>query len=355
MFRARPASPRPSSPTRCCRRCTPRSARWPGGLRLARRAGAPTGSTSSTSSCRWPGATARSAPPTVAGIAALLRRHLPADDPLRGVRRRPRHPGARRPAAARLPHRQHRPGAAGRDADGTPRYLVVDYKTNWLGAARPLTVGRLHARARWPAAMREAHYPLQALLYSVALHRFLRWRQPGYDPGTHLGGVLYLFLRGMCGPDTPGRRRDAERGVRLVAAGRAGHRPVRPAGGRRRDRRSTDDVQLVRRATGLLAAFNEAGVLAAADVHVATRLGRLGGESDDRVLLAAALAVRALRRWLGLPRPGHRPGHDRRGGRPGRGARRAGLARPGRVDGRRWGRARWSRSAPTATRRCRCG
>ncbi len=55
------------------------------------------------------------------------------------------------------------------------------------------------------------------------------------------------------------------------------------------------DVQLVRRATGLLADFNTAGVLAAADVHVATRLGRLGGESDDRVLLAAALAVRALR------------------------------------------------------------
>ena len=55
------------------------------------------------------------------------------------------------------------------------------------------------------------------------------------------------------------------------------------------------DVQLVRRATGRLADFNAAGVLAAADVHVATRLGRLGGESDDRVLLAAALAVRALR------------------------------------------------------------
>jgi exodeoxyribonuclease V beta subunit len=53
------------------------------------------------------------------------------------------------------------------------------------------------------AAMRQAHYPLQALLYSVALHRFLRWRQPGYDPAQHLGGVLYLFLRGMAGPATP--------------------------------------------------------------------------------------------------------------------------------------------------------
>ena len=36
--------------------------------------------------------------------------------------------------------------------------------------------------------MLRAHYVLQALLYSVALHRYLRWRQPGYDPARHLGG-----------------------------------------------------------------------------------------------------------------------------------------------------------------------
>ena len=54
--------------------------------------------------------------------------------------------------------------------------------------------------AAMAAAMVDAHYPLQALLYSVALHRYLRWRQPGYDPERHLGGVLYLFVRGMCGP-----------------------------------------------------------------------------------------------------------------------------------------------------------
>ena len=47
------------------------------------------------------------------------------------------------------------------------------------------------------SAMAAAHYPLQALLYSAALHRYLRWRQPDYDPDSHLGGVLYLFLRGM--------------------------------------------------------------------------------------------------------------------------------------------------------------
>jgi exodeoxyribonuclease V beta subunit len=42
------------------------------------------------------------------------------------------------------------------------------------------------------------------LLYDVALHRYLRWRHPGYDPATQLGGVLYLFLRGMCGPGVTG-------------------------------------------------------------------------------------------------------------------------------------------------------
>ncbi len=52
-------------------------------------------------------------------------------------------------------------------------------------------------------AMVHSHYPLQALLYSVVLHRYLRWRMPGYDPERHLGGVLYLYVRGMVGPQTP--------------------------------------------------------------------------------------------------------------------------------------------------------
>ena len=57
----------------------------------------------------------------------------------------------------------------------------------------------------------------------------------------------------------------------------------------------TGDAQLVRGASGLLGAFNRSGVLAAADVHVATRLGRLGDERSEPVLLAAALAVRSAR------------------------------------------------------------
>jgi exodeoxyribonuclease V beta subunit len=80
------------------------------------------------------------------------------------------------------------------------RYVVVDYKTNRLGVrGTPLTTWDYRPEAL-ESAMVEAHYPLQALLYDVALHRYLRWRQPEYDPEVHLGGALYLFLRGMTGP-----------------------------------------------------------------------------------------------------------------------------------------------------------
>jgi exodeoxyribonuclease V beta subunit len=87
-------------------------------------------------------------------------------------------------------------------ADGH-RYVVVDYKSNWLGDGDGSLTSADYERDRLVEAMLHSDYPLQALLYSVVLHRFLRWRQPGYDPQRHLGGVLYLFVRGMCGPDTP--------------------------------------------------------------------------------------------------------------------------------------------------------
>jgi exodeoxyribonuclease V alpha subunit len=55
------------------------------------------------------------------------------------------------------------------------------------------------------------------------------------------------------------------------------------------------DARLAHSASGLLAEFNRAGVLDAADVHVATRVGRLAGERSEPALLALALAVRGLR------------------------------------------------------------
>ncbi len=131
----------------------------------------------------------------------------------------------------------------------------------------------------------------------MALHRYLRWRQPGYDPEQHLGGVLYLFLRGMCGPETPvadgvpyGVFSWSPPAALVTDLSDLLHR------GRRRDGRGRESVERALRAEGQLAPeFNRAGVLTSADVHVARRLQRLCGENDERVLLAAALAVRAVR------------------------------------------------------------
>ncbi|RYB94254.1 exodeoxyribonuclease V subunit beta [Nocardioides oleivorans] len=86
---------------------------------------------------------------------------------------------------------------------GRTRYVTIDYKTNWLGdRAAPATAWEYRPEVL-DEAMGHSDYPLQALLYTVVLHRYLRWRLPGYDPAEHLGGVLYLYLRGMCGPETP--------------------------------------------------------------------------------------------------------------------------------------------------------
>lgn len=64
------------------------------------------------------------------------------------------------------------------------------------------------------------------------------------------------------------------------------------------ERFETDDPhdhRLVPGLGGLLGTFNAAGVLTAADVHTANRLGELAGEDDERLRLAVALAVRAAR------------------------------------------------------------
>ncbi len=59
--------------------------------------------------------------------------------------------------------------------------------------------------------------------------------------------------------------------------------------------RTAEDRDVAVGATGLLGTFNRAGMVAAGDVHVASTLGRLAGEDDPSVLLAAALTCRAVR------------------------------------------------------------
>ncbi len=138
------------------------------------------------------------------GICDLLTMHLPADDPLAHYPAAMRHDGlSGRRLAGFLSGSIDAVLRVGTVAH--PRFLVVDYKTNWIGGswADSALSAEDYSTGAMTDAMVHSHYPLQALLYQVALHRFLRWRLPGYEPERHLGGALYLFVRGMCGPDTP--------------------------------------------------------------------------------------------------------------------------------------------------------
>ena len=91
-----------------------------------------------------------------------------------------------------------------RGEDGArDRYVISDYKTNRLGPFDRDSQSIDYHPSLLPTAMIEHDYPLQALLYSVALHRYLRWRLRDYDPAVHLGGAAYLFIRGMSGAETP--------------------------------------------------------------------------------------------------------------------------------------------------------
>jgi exodeoxyribonuclease V beta subunit len=132
---------------------------------------------------------------SVRHMADTIRAHLPADDPLAAY---PDLLGELTPPPLRgfltgsIDAVLRQPG---------PRFTVVDYKTNKL-VAGPVDATDYTQQAMAEEMLR-AHYPLQALLYLVALHRYLRWRMPGYTPEQHLGGAKYLFVRAMIGPDTP--------------------------------------------------------------------------------------------------------------------------------------------------------
>jgi len=135
-------------------------------------------------------------------LAPLLREHLPPGDAVRAWA----DVLDAQPALAEQDLRGYLTGSVDVVLRTGGRYLVVDYKTNWLGPfgdpEQPLTAASYRPEALVDA-MGHSSYPLQALLYAVVAHRFLRWRVRDYSPRRHLGGVLYLYVRGMCGPDTP--------------------------------------------------------------------------------------------------------------------------------------------------------
>src|SRR5690606_9748081 len=198
--------------------------------------------------------------------------------------------------ASRLPHRQHRRRAPPpRRRAAVPRRRLQDEPARSLGGA----AHRLALPARRPHRGDDGR-PLPAPAPPLP-------RRPPPLPALAPAGLRprdaprrrALPLRpGDVRPRRPRARRRTHRRHGLAATGPARRRALRPP---RRWAMSAEqlpadgDARLALRAPALLRRHNAAGTLAAADVHVAQRLGRLTGEADERVLLAVALAVRAVR------------------------------------------------------------
>ncbi len=72
------------------------------------------------------------------------------------------------------------------------RYYVLDWKSNYLGEKC-----EQYGPASVEAAMLRGGYHLQRFIYLVALHRLLKNTLPGYSSEAHLGGSIYLFVRGV--------------------------------------------------------------------------------------------------------------------------------------------------------------
>lgn len=81
------------------------------------------------------------------------------------------------------------------------RYFIADYKSNYLGCDL-----EDYSQPALQQAIEQHRYDLQYLIYTVALHRYLRLRLSDYSYQEHFGGVYYLFLRGMDATrqDSPG-------------------------------------------------------------------------------------------------------------------------------------------------------
>lgn len=83
-------------------------------------------------------------------------------------------------------------------AEHDGRYYVVDWKSNYLG---PTDAD--YTQQAMSEVMTDKRYDVQLCLYLTALHRHLRHRLKDYDYNKHIGGALFVFLRGV-GNDTRG-------------------------------------------------------------------------------------------------------------------------------------------------------
>ena len=72
------------------------------------------------------------------------------------------------------------------------QYFLIDYKSNFLGGGF-----KDYSPSQMFKSIFTSRYDVQILIYSVALHRFLKTIVKDYDYEKDFGGVMYLFLRGL--------------------------------------------------------------------------------------------------------------------------------------------------------------
>ncbi len=122
-------------------------------------------------------------------IAEVMLQHLPETDPLHRWFVEAAYGGLEVPLEGMLTGSIDL--VARTTIDGQPCFWLADYKTNLIRTGD-------YSGSSLAEAMHHSGYPLQATIYLVALHRYLRWRlADSYDPSVHLLGGVYLFLRGM--------------------------------------------------------------------------------------------------------------------------------------------------------------
>lgn len=80
---------------------------------------------------------------------------------------------------------------------------VSDFKTNRLDKEGDESLIAAYGIDSMLNEMFRHHYPLQALIYGTAVHRYVRSRSGATGPPHRVRGFAYLFVRGMVGAATP--------------------------------------------------------------------------------------------------------------------------------------------------------
>ena len=217
-------------------------------------------------------------PVRLGDLAPLLRRHLPTGDPVLSYADTLDHDAD----LAGQPLLGYLTGSIDVVLRVGERFLTVDYKTNWLGDLDAPLSAHDYRPAVLDEAMGHSDYPLQALLYTVVLHRFLRWRLPT-TTRRPTSAACSTSTSAACAGRTPRAIDGAPCGVF------AWRPPVALVeelsalldGALRRSVAMSElfepvdehDRDLALTAPPALAAVNAAGVITAADIHIATTLG----------------------------------------------------------------------------------